>query len=282
MSIGGVGGLNQYLSVLLNRLAPVAPSGTAAAPRTNPSQAISDAPAVSAASGTPPTQTLSDQILALLTQLQQIAASPAASAASVPPTSTSIATASSASSPLAQLMAAMDSDGDGTVSQSEMESYIQNQGGTKDQADALFAGLKQGSTGNLTQSQLASDLQSAQAAHGRHHHHHHHGMPSADQVGADFVSAMDSNGDGSVDQSEFSSFVTSQGGTASEAAADFSALDPNGTGSIGAAQFSAAISAFEHASQTVVGTAASAASPVLGLLDAFNQPAASNTTNVVA
>jgi hypothetical protein len=74
-------------------------------------------------------------------------------------------------------------------------------------------------------------------------------------VGNDLLSAIDSNGDGSADQSEFASFATSLGGTRSEAISDSAALNP--TGSVGAAQFSAAILAFENARQTVIGSAAS-------------------------
>ncbi|HXC53873.1 MAG TPA: hypothetical protein VNU97_01135 [Rhizomicrobium sp.] len=301
MSIGGVGGLNQYISSLLNRIAPTpapatAPAASVAAPAASFDSCSSGAPASSgssaAASSAPPAQSLSNEILAMLTQLQQITASPssaAATAAATPAATTAIGAASPLSSPLNQLMSAIDGDGDGEISQSEMETYIQKQGGTKDQADSLFSALNQGNSGNLTQGQLAGDLQNAQSAQAQapagrgHGHHHHHMPPSANQVGSDLVSAMDSSGDGSVDQSEFASFVSALGGSATQATSDFSALDPSGTGQVGAAQFSSAISAFESAAQVAAGAATSAASPILNLLNAFSQTApVAAATNLLA
>ncbi len=215
---------------------------------------------------------LSDEILALLTQLQQQAGaiSPttgSSTSLSTISASTTIGTTGTASDPLSKLFAAMDGDGDGTVSQSEMETYIQSKGGTAAQADALFSGLNQNGSGNLTQTQLASDLQQASPAGGAHHaHHHHHARASADQIGNDLVKAMDGDGNGAVDQSEFETFVTGLGGTAGQADADFSALDPNGTGSVTANQFSSAVTALQSAN-------ASGPSPILTLLDAFKQTA---------
>ncbi len=283
MAIGAVGGgLNQYLQSLLKQLTATETQSTAAA--TDPSQsqaapgfAVNANDPSSAASGTTtsPTQTLSDEILSLLTQLQQQTQTQGVGA---PSSSASISTAS-ASDPLSQLMSAMDTDGDGTVSQTEMESYIQNQGGTKDQADALFGALNQGNTGNLTQATLSKDLQQAQAAPppGGHHHHHHH-IPSADQVGNDLVNAMDTDGDGSVDQSEFSSFMSEIGGSSTDATSDFAALDPNNTGSVTAADFSTAIKAFENASQTA-NNFGDPSNPLLTLMNGF---AADQATNVTA
>jgi Ca2+-binding EF-hand superfamily protein len=170
----------------------------------------------------------------------------------------------------------MDSNGDGAISQSEMESYIQKQGGTVAEADALFSGLNQGGTGNLTQTQLASDLQQANGAGG--HHYHHHGLPSADQVGNDLVKAMDTNGNGAVDQSEFQQFVTGLGGTTAQATTDFAALDPNNTGSINAAQFSTAVQAFESAS-SAASTTSNGTSPILTLLNGFAQNATATTSS---
>ncbi|MGZ6022561.1 MAG: hypothetical protein ACXWLQ_08165 [Rhizomicrobium sp.] len=69
-----------------------------------------------------------------------------------------------------------------------MEAYVQKLGGTTAQADALFSGLNQGATGDLTKAQLASDLQQAQSM-GSLRHHHHHGVPSATEVGTTSWSA---------------------------------------------------------------------------------------------
>jgi Ca2+-binding EF-hand superfamily protein len=281
MSVGAVGGgLNQYLQSLLKQLTANETQSTSAA--TDPSQTSSDFSVSandpsSATSGTTtsPTQTLSDEILSLLTQLQQ---STQTQGAGAPSSSASISTAS-ASDPLTQLMSAMDSDGDGTVSETEMESYIQNQGGTKDQADGLFTALNQGNTGNLTEATLSKDLQQAQATPPPGGHRHHHHMPSADQVGDDLLGAMDTDGDGSVDQSEFNSFMAGIGGSSADATSDFAALDPNNTGSVTAADFSAAIKAFENASQTA-NNFGDPSNPLLTLMNGF--AADQTTTNVTA
>ena len=143
-----------------------------------------------------------------------------------------------------------------------MESYIEGKGGTQAEADALFNALNQNGSGNLTQAQLQSDLQNAAPMHAHHGHHHHGGGHSADQVGAQLVQAMDSDGDGSVSQSEFENFVTGLGGTVSEADTDFAALNTQNSSGITATQFSSAITAFETSGQN--GTAAN---PVLTLLD---------------
>jgi Ca2+-binding EF-hand superfamily protein len=168
----------------------------------------------------------------------------------------------------------MDTNGDGTVSQGELESTIEGQGGTQAQGDALYAGLSQNGSGNLTQTQLANDLQSAAPAHRGHHGHHHHG--AAGQAGSKLVQAMDSNSDGSVDKSEFESFVTALGGTTGQADADFTSLQGQGSGGITATQFNDAVSAFEQSS-------AGGGSPVLDLLDGIAKTVSSTgTTNTTA
>ncbi|MEI9996063.1 MAG: hypothetical protein WDM91_15825 [Rhizomicrobium sp.] len=279
-SVGAAGGLSQGLAALLAQLTgtkasagatgtPPAAFADCAAP---PPQGAADTALTGSAKGS-----LSDEILALLTQLQQQAGTQTAAAGSstglaTMSASTAITAASSASDPLGQLFAAMDGDGDGTVSQSEMETYIEKQGGTAAQGDALFAGLDPSGSGNLTQTQLANDLQQAQGTGGAApHHHHHHRPPSADQVGNDLLQAMDGDGSGAVDQSEFENFVTGLGGTTAQADSDFSALDPTQAGSVNASQFASAVAAFQAAGFSGSG----GTSPVLNLLDAFRQDAGS-------
>ena len=80
---------------------------------------------------------------------------------------------------------------------------------------------------------------------------------------------MATNGDGSVDQSEFENFFTSQGGTASQADSDFSALLGQGSGNLTATDFSNALTAYQQAN--------SAASPVLSLLDKLAQTGSSTS-----
>jgi Ca2+-binding EF-hand superfamily protein len=284
MSIGSLGsamGLGQDLMSLLSRINSTGATGAASAPADEfGGCSNTSAPPASGANNTTGTSKaqLSGEILALLVKLQQqtssgTAGANASTSISALSASTSIATSSD---PLSQLIAAMDTDGDGKISQTEMESYVENNlGGTAAQADALFSGLNNGGTGNLTATQLQNDLQQAAGGvHGHHRHHHHGGgAPSADQVGNDLVKAMDSDGNGSVSQSEFDTFVTGLGGTTSEADADFASLDPGNTGSVDATAFTNAVTALQSSAGQ---------SPVLNLLDAFRSSATTAAGSAVS
>lgn len=289
MSIGSLGsamGLGQDLMSMLSRINSTGATSAASAPADefggcSSSSASTATDANTTGTGSAKAQ-LSGEILALLVKLQQQtgngSAATSSTSISTVSASTSIATAND---PLSQLMSAMDTDGDGEISQSEMESYVQtNLGGTASQADSLFSALNNGSTGNLTQTQLQSDLQNAGPPGGpggaRGHHHHQRGAPpSADQVGNDLVTAMDSDGSGGVSQSEFESFVTGLGGTTDQADADFSAFDPNGTGSVDATAFTNAVTALQS-------SAGSGQSPILNLLDAFRSSATTAAGSAVS
>ena len=254
MSIGSIGSAgNPLLLAMLTRLSATSgdgpsssgASGSAATP-------VSDNPGNSV-TGNGKAQ-FSDQILALLVQMQSGS------------TSSTASSSSTGVNPLSQLMSAVDTDGDGTISQSELETFIEGKGGTQGEADALFSGLGgQNGSGNLTQSQLSNDLQQASLSpmHGHHHGHHHGHGASADKVASQLMQAMDSNGSGGVSQSEFENFVTGLGGTTGEADADFAALGSQNAASISVTQFSSAISAFQAAGMGQNNPA----SPILSLLD---------------
>lgn len=77
------------------------------------------------------------------------------------------------------LFNSIDTDGDGEISQSEMESAVTAAGGTTQQADALFNDISGGSN-SISENQFASALQQAD---GGHHHHHHFGVHGADGAG---------------------------------------------------------------------------------------------------
>jgi Ca2+-binding EF-hand superfamily protein len=195
------------------------------------------------------------------------------------------ATGSPGSDPLQNLFTAMDSDGDGSVSQSEMESYVQNAGGTTTQADQLYSmlGGTTASTGapassGISEDQMASQLPAQPAAGGAHHGHHHHAHGAGGSNGADaLLQALDTNDDGSVSQDELSSFVTSNGGTTADATSDFTALDTTGAGSLSSTDFA-------NAWENLQNSSSSSNSSMLSMLNAFAKAntAAASSTSVTA
>jgi Ca2+-binding EF-hand superfamily protein len=268
MSIAGVGAhstpnLSQMLSSLLSRLDTASTSSASkTADDTASNSAISSASGGSAMLAGPSRPSLSSMILGTLIGLQQQSGSSEDSTA-----------ASSSSDPVQNLFSAMDSDSDGTVTQSELEGYIEQQGGTQTQADNLYSMLDTSGSKGITESDLASDAPQGPPP----------GPPpggldgtspfdSASDVGSKLLRALDSNSDGSVNKSEFEDFVTANGGAAAEADKDFSALDTSGSGSLSSSNFTAAIEKQQS------GNNSGSYSPVLMLLDAFAQNASSGST----
>ncbi len=222
---------------------------------------------------------LSSQILMTLMQLQQ------GSSASDSSGSTSTTNGTQGQNPLGQLFSAMDTDGNGSVSQSEMESYLENAGATQGQADSLYSMLDQnGASGSagITESQMASQLpQGAQGAQGMHgHHHHHHGAGGASQSSQaedPLMQMLDANNDGSVSQDEFSNFMTANGATSGQASSDFNALDSNGSGSLSSADFAQAWQNLQSAPASASGSLA------VSLMNAFaNATSFTNATMSIA
>ena len=222
---------------------------------------------------------LSDDILSTLIQLQGGSSTSTASG--------------TATDPAQSLFSAMDTNGDGSVSQTEMESYLESNGATQSQADAVYSALNtDGSSSGISESQLASAAQQAGGpggAGGMHHHHHHHAQASDGSNGDSnpldqLMSLIGGSGtsDGSISQDAFSSFVTSNGGTASEASSDFAALDTDGSGTLTSADFAAT---WQNAQ-----TGSGASAFVTSMLDAFakantatsSAAAAGSTTSISA
>jgi hypothetical protein len=207
MSISGLGApgsdyLSQILAKKLSRLdgpqnttsttslTSAGSTASTAAPPTGPD-------ASNALTGTAQ-PTLSDKILALLVQLQSQTSVDGSQTSSNPnlttTTTTSATSASSGNTPIQQLFAAMDGNGDGTVSQSEMEKYIESQGGTQSQADKLYSSLNQNGASGISESQMASA-----AEKGHHGHHHHHDAATSNASSSNSASqtpgAQDSDND---------------------------------------------------------------------------------------
>jgi Ca2+-binding EF-hand superfamily protein len=236
---------------------------------------------------------ISGQVLMTLIAMQQ------QSGATSGTTGASATSGTTSNSPLDQLLSAMDTNGDGSVSQTEMESYIENLGGTQGEADALYRSLSQiGSTSSATaasstsstgisESQMQSALQQSNPFSGMgHHHHHHHGMSAsnsssdpADQVANNLIQAMDTNDDGSVSEDEFTSFMTANGGSTSDAQSDFASLDTSG--SLTSADFAKAWESWQ-AQQSSQSSGTMMASLLDNFAKANGASAASATTSLIA
>lgn len=278
------GAASQLLSALLSKLSSSSATSSASSSSSSTLTATTSAFAQAipgesnSATSAPPTSPLSGDVLMALMALQ------AQSGATAGDTSTSSSSPGSATDPVQQLFSAMDSDGDGEVSQSEMEAYIEKQGGTQAQADSLFSALDQsnaasGGSSGISESQMASAVSQSQQAHGAHHRHHHKSggtNDQADNVANTLLQAMDSNDDGSVSEDEFSNFVTANGGTAADASSDFAALNTSGSNALTSADFAKAFNAYQAQQSTQ-----SQGSMMVSLLDQLSS-VMGNGTSVTA
>ncbi len=101
-----------------------------------------------------PLALLSNDLQSLLTSLQDVSNS---------------GTSSSAGSPAAQLFGSIDSNSDGSISQSEWEAAAP-QGVTTAQADQSFKSIDKNGDGSISQSELQAALKRGGGHHGGHHH----------------------------------------------------------------------------------------------------------------
>jgi hypothetical protein len=99
---------------------------------------------------------------------------------------------------------------------------------------------------------------------------------SAGQMADSLVSAMGGS-NGSVTQSEFQNFVTSNGGTTSEADTDFSELTASSSGTLTASDLQQAIEN-QQASQQTSASSSTSISPLLGWLDSLSATASGTPT----
>jgi Ca2+-binding EF-hand superfamily protein len=257
----GMGIASQAISALISALSPSSGSSSTQTATTSCfQQAVPQASASSKATSAKPVSPLSGDLLMALANLQSQSGSSPANVSSA-----------SGVSPVQQLFSAMDSDGDGEVSQGEMETYVEKQGGTQSKADSLFTSL--GQTSGVTESQMQSAVSQAQQAQQGHHHGYHgaYAGQQADNVASTLLQAMDSNDNGSVDQSELTNFVTANGGNASAAASDFTALNSSGSGSLNSADFAKAWQAYQQNTQ-------SSGAMAVSFLNAFAQSAGSTAS----
>jgi hypothetical protein len=90
-----------------------------------------------------------------------------------------------------KLFNSVDTDGDGQISKSELESAVTTGGGTASQADAFFSKLDRNSDGSVSKGELTAGLQA-------HHGQHHHGAPAGGSGSGDPLAALMQAMDGST------------------------------------------------------------------------------------
>ena len=164
-----------------------------------------------------------------------------------------------ASDVAAKLVSALDTDGDGQVSLSEIEQALSSAGQNSDVSQA-FSSIDQDSDGKLSSTELTSALNAMQP-----HRHHGHGQMAA-QAANSLTSAFDSDGDGSLSLSEVGAAVGQDTSDASSSVAQgFASLDSNGDGKLSSDELTSAIQ-----------------SRIQAALQAYAQQQATNATTIAS
>jgi Ca2+-binding EF-hand superfamily protein len=253
-SIGGAGsGISQIMASLLSR---VQQSESAASPTAPTVSDVSTDTSNAATGASEPT--LSDQVISALVAMQMQNGDAASS-------SSSSSTSSSQSDPVSQAFAGLDTNGDGSISQSELESAIENAGGTAGEADSVYAALGGTSDTGISQDSFSQAAQAGApggpppggpggpgGAHGHHHHHHGGSAPSASDEAGQVLSSLQTNADGSVSDDTLASALggSTDGSTSSSGASSaVSSIDSNGDGSVSQTELANYLQSLQQQSQ---------------------------------
>ncbi|HWU62839.1 MAG TPA: EF-hand domain-containing protein [Ensifer sp.] len=165
----------------------------------------------------------SSAIAAMMMDIQQLKSS----------SSTSSGTSSADGGPpsISDVFAKSDTDGNGSLSQSEFVASRPD-GMSEDDAKSMFNAIDSSGTGSVTEDQLESYMEKNKPVGG----HHHHGSGAEDASKA--FSKIDSDSSGSVSLSEFVA-GRPKGMSEEDATTMFKSIDTEGTGSISEEQFAA-------------------------------------------
>jgi Ca2+-binding EF-hand superfamily protein len=168
----------------------------------------------------------------------------------------------------------IDTNGNGSVTQSELDQAVTSAGGTTTAANALFGDLDPDDTGSVSEQQFAQNLPmpafgpemggqliAAQAQN------------SASSSGSDPASAFANqlfsqitNGGSTLTQSALEQAVTSAGGTTASADALYAQLDPNNTGSVTEQQFAANLPSVFNGSTSSTGDSGNSVADAMNAL----------------
>jgi Ca2+-binding EF-hand superfamily protein len=157
--------------------------------------------------------------------------------------------APSASDIAGKVISQADGNGDGQLSQSEIAQALGVSGSANDGLTQAFSKLDANGDGKLSADELTSAIQQQLAGvGGRHHHHGGHKGVSSQDLASKIIGAGDTDGDGSLSQSELQNQL-GKGGvsmSSSDFAAAFGKLDTNGDGTLSGAELAAAIDALRN------------------------------------
>jgi Ca2+-binding EF-hand superfamily protein len=186
------------------------------------------------------------------------------------------------SSRLADLFTQADTDGNGVISQQDLANAVTSNGGTTQQADALFAALDTGGNGNLTETEFQSGVQQLVADAHAAVAQQVSASPPNGTANLQALFQQLTGGSGTLTQSELEQAFTSEGGTTAQADALYAQLDPTDTGSVSKSQFISGVTdlAVNHGSGGQGSSAASASSSGQATTTTQVNPDGSVTTTV--
>jgi Ca2+-binding EF-hand superfamily protein len=234
----GGGEAQRLLNMLLQPQAPPAGQdlpGSSPAASTTASTATSAPPPPSAPSVA---QFASDTLASLLT------------AQEAPPTASSVA---------AKVIGAADTNGDGSLSLSEVETALGQDTTTGAEASSganalsqAFSSVDANGDGQISADELTNALQAQKGSQGAHHHHHAHGAhgggPSSTDLASTLLGSADTDGDGELSVSEIEGALGVSASASSDATdmltSAIGKLDTNGDGKLSASELGAGINAF--------------------------------------
>jgi Ca2+-binding EF-hand superfamily protein len=179
----------------------------------------------------------------------------------------------SASDVAAKIISAADTNGDGSLSLSEIETAIgagttsgSNTAAGTDPLAAAFSKLDTNGDGQVSASELTNALSAqnaaqngAQGPQGAHHHHHAHGGggsggasgASSTDLASQILGSADANGDGQLSVAEIETALGASSTSSTDATnmltSAIGKMDTNGDGTLSASELSAGIDAFRAA-----------------------------------
>ena len=168
----------------------------------------------------------------------------------------------------------IDTNGNGSITQSELDQAVTSAGGTTTAANALFGDLDPDDTGSVSEQQFAQNLPmpafgpemggqliAAQAQNSASSSGFDPASAFADQLFSQIT-----NGGSTLTQSALEQAVTSAGGTTASADALYAKLDPNNTGSVTEQQFAANLPGAFNASTSSTGDSGNSAADAMAAL----------------